>query len=67
VDISPESQDIQDTSAKHMKLKKKEEQSVVTLILLTKGNKLPMEGVTEKNLKQRLKSMKDCSTWGSIP
>ena len=31
----------------HMKLKKKEEQSVDTSILLRKGNKIPMEGVIE--------------------
>jgi hypothetical protein len=30
-----------------MKLKKKEDQSVDTLLLLRMGNKLPMEGVTE--------------------
>jgi hypothetical protein len=30
----------------HMKLKKKEVQSVDTLILLIRGNKIPMEGVT---------------------
>ena len=30
-----------------MKLKKKEEQSVDTLILFRRGNKIPMEGVTE--------------------
>ena len=30
-----------------MKLKKKEDQNVDTLILLRKGNKIPMEGVTE--------------------
>ena len=33
--------------AKHMKLKKKEEQSVDTLVLLKMGNKTPKEGVTE--------------------
>jgi hypothetical protein len=33
--------------AKHMKLKKKEDQSVDTLPLLRIGNKTPMEGVTE--------------------
>jgi hypothetical protein len=33
--------------AKHMKLKKKEDQSVNTSILLRRGNKTPMEGVTE--------------------
>jgi hypothetical protein len=32
---------------KHMKLKKMEDQSVDTLILLRSGNRLPMEGVTE--------------------
>jgi hypothetical protein len=31
----------------HMKLKKKEDQSVYTLILLERGNKIPMEGVTK--------------------
>jgi hypothetical protein len=31
----------------HMKLKKKENQSVDTSILLRRGNKIPMEGVTE--------------------
>jgi hypothetical protein len=30
-----------------MKLKKKEEQSVDTLILFRRGNRIPMEGVTE--------------------
>jgi hypothetical protein len=35
------------TFAKHMKLKKKEDQSVDTSILLRRGNKIPMEGVTE--------------------
>jgi hypothetical protein len=33
--------------AKHMKLKKKEGQSVDTSSLLRMGNKMPMEGVTE--------------------
>jgi hypothetical protein len=30
-----------------MKLKKKEDHSVDTLILLRRGNKIPIEGVTE--------------------
>jgi hypothetical protein len=30
-----------------MKLKKKEDQNVDTLFLLRRGNKIPMEGVTE--------------------
>ena len=33
--------------AKHMKLKKNEDQSVDTLLLLRIGKKKPMEGVTE--------------------
>jgi hypothetical protein len=33
--------------AKHMKLKKMEDQSVATSLLLRRGNKIPMEGVTE--------------------
>jgi hypothetical protein len=33
--------------AKQMKLKKKENQRMDTSILLRKGNKIPMEGVTE--------------------
>jgi hypothetical protein len=33
---------------KHMKLKKKEEQIVDTLILLRRGNKIPMGGVRDK-------------------
>ena len=32
---------------KHMKLKKNEDQSVDTFLLLRTGNKTPMEGVTE--------------------
>ena len=32
---------------KHMKLKKKEDQSVDTLPFLRNGNKTPIEGVTE--------------------
>jgi hypothetical protein len=35
--------------AKHMKLKKKDDQSMDTLILLRSRNKIPMEGVTETN------------------
>jgi hypothetical protein len=33
--------------AKHKKIKKKEDQRVDTLFLLTIGNKIPMKGVTE--------------------
>jgi hypothetical protein len=45
--ISPEAWNIQDTISKYMKLKKKEDQSVDTLILLRRGNKILLEGVTE--------------------
>jgi hypothetical protein len=33
--------------SKHMKFKKKEDQCVHTSILLRRGNKIPMEGVSE--------------------
>ena len=41
--------------AKHMKLKKNEDQSVVTLPLLRIGNKIPMEGVTETKFGAEMK------------
>jgi hypothetical protein len=40
--------------AKHMKLKKKEDQSVDTLVLLRIGNKIPMEGVTETRFRAEM-------------
>jgi hypothetical protein len=42
-------------SAKHMKLKNNEDQSVDTLILLRRRNKIPMEGVTETKFGARWK------------
>ena len=45
--ISPEAQNTKIQFVKHMKLKKKEDQSVGTLPLLRIGNKTPMEVVTE--------------------
>ena len=49
MNISPELRipKIEDTIAKHMKLKKNEDQSVDNLPLLRIGNKIPMEEVTE--------------------
>ena len=42
--------------AKHMKLKKKEDQIVENLILLRRGNKIPMEReLYRQSLEQRLK------------
>ena len=38
-----------------MKLKKKENQSMDTLVLLRKGNKIPMGEDTETSVEQRLK------------
>jgi hypothetical protein len=40
--------------AKHMKLKKKEDQSVDTLFLLRMGNKIPMKGVTETKFRAEM-------------
>ena len=41
--------------AKHMKLKKKKDQSVDTLPLLRIGNKTPIEGVTETQFGAEIK------------
>ena len=49
---------------------KKEDQSVDTLILLRRGNKIPMEEVTETKCgaeTEETKLSRDCPTWGSIP
>jgi hypothetical protein len=43
--------------AKHMKLKKKEDQRVDTLILLRRGNKISMEGVTETKFRAETEGM----------
>jgi hypothetical protein len=51
VDISQKLRIAKIQFAKHMKLKKNEDQSVDTLILLIRrGNKIPMEGLTETKL-----------------
>jgi hypothetical protein len=40
-----------------MKLKKKEDQSMDTSLLLRKGNKIPMEGVTETKFRAETEGM----------
>jgi hypothetical protein len=40
-----------------MKLKKKEDQSVDTSFLLRRGNKIPMEGVTETKFRAEIGGM----------
>jgi hypothetical protein len=52
-----------------VKLKKKEDQSVDSLILLRIGNKIPMEGVTETKFGAETEGMtiQKRLTWGSIP
>jgi hypothetical protein len=47
-----------------MKFKKKEDQSVDTLILLRRGNKISMGSHTEKSVKQRMKERpyRECPT-----
>jgi hypothetical protein len=40
-----------------MKLKKKKDQSVYTLILLRNGNKIPMERVTETKFRAETEGM----------
>jgi hypothetical protein len=43
--------------AKHMKLKKKEDQSVETSILLKRGHKTPLEGVRETKFRAETEGM----------
>jgi hypothetical protein len=52
-----------------MKLKKKEDQNVDTLLLLRMGNKISMEGVTETKFRAEIegRTSRDCPTQGSIP
>jgi hypothetical protein len=52
-----------------MKLKKKEDQSVYTSILLRRRNKTPMKELQRQSVEQRLKELpsSDCPTWGFIP
>jgi hypothetical protein len=51
-----------------MKLKKKEDQSVNTSLLLRMGKKIPMEGVTETKFRAEMEGLsRDCSNRGSIP
>jgi hypothetical protein len=40
--------------ANHMKLKKKEDQSVNTSLLLRMGNKIPMEGITKTKFRAEM-------------
>ena len=42
---------------KHMKLKKMEDQRVDTSVLLRRGNKIPMEGVTETKCEAETEGM----------
>ena len=57
MDISPEAGIPKIQFAKHMKLKKKEDQSVDTSFLLRMGNKIPMEGVTETKFRAEPEGM----------
>jgi hypothetical protein len=55
--------------AKHMKLKKKEDQSVDTLFLHRLGNKMPMEGVTETKFEAEMegRTIQRLPHWGIHP
>ena len=69
MDVSPEAQIPKIKFAKLMKLKNKEDQRVDTSFLLRRGNKIPMEGVTETKCGAETEGMtiQRLSTWGSIP
>jgi hypothetical protein len=55
--------------AKHMKFKRKEDQSVDTAFLLEMRNKIPMEGASETKFGAEPdgRPSRDCPAWGSIP
>ena len=53
MDISPEAQNTQDTICKTQE--SQEDHDVDTSVLLRRGNKVPMEGVTEGKYGERLK------------
>ena len=55
--------------ADHMKHKKKEDQSVDTLVLLERGSKYPWKEIQRESVEQKLKERpsRECPTWGSIP
>jgi hypothetical protein len=55
--------------AKHMKLKKNEDQSVDSLPLLRIGTKHPWNELQRQSLEVRWKEgpYRDCPTWRSIP
>jgi hypothetical protein len=55
--------------SKHMKLKKKEDQSVDTSLLLRMKNEIPMEGVTETKVRVETKewTIQRLPHRGSIP
>jgi hypothetical protein len=52
-----------------MMLKKKEDQSMDTSVLLRRGNKIPIGGdpETKCGAESKGKAIRDCPTWGSIP
>jgi hypothetical protein len=53
----------------HMKLKKKEDQSVDASVLLRRWTTYSREEIWTQNVEQRLKERpsRDCPAWGSIP
>jgi hypothetical protein len=54
--------------AKHMKQKRKEDQSVDNLFLLRMGNKIPMEAQRQSSeLRWKEGPSRDFPTWGFIP
>jgi hypothetical protein len=55
--------------AKHVKPKKKEDQSVATSLLLRMGNKIPIEGVTETTFRAEIegRTIQRLPHWGIHP
>jgi hypothetical protein len=57
VDIIPEAQNMQDTIHKPYEIHEEGRPSVDTSVLLRRGNKIPMEGVTETNFRTETEGM----------
>ena len=69
MDISPKLGIAKVQFTDHMKFKKKEDQSVDTLVFLRRGSKILLEEFQRQSVEQRLNERlsRDCPTWGSIP
>ena len=69
MNISPKVQNTQDSTHRHMKPKKKEDQNVDASVLLRRVSKIFTGGNMETKCGAETKERppRDCPSWGSIP